>query len=80
MGYLNGQWTNDLLIGIALFSFFLLLTTENTNNFSEIAFVWAKDSILKTINEYRAAYQLRGGQQSGPKSGPECILATYFIY
>ena len=35
---------------------------------------------IEIVYEYRAAYHQRGGQHSGPKGGPECILAIYFVY
>ena len=36
--------------------------------------------LIEIVYEYRTAYHQRGGQHSGPKGGPECILTIYFIY
>ena len=36
--------------------------------------------IREIVYEQRAAYHYKGGQESGPKGGPECILAIQSIY
>ena len=80
MGHVPGtadQWPSNP--NFRLFSIFLLLATDYTDNFRIFLLIWVKIYIREILYKHRAAYHHKGAVKWS-KGGPDCNLSIYLIY